>query len=215
VILAGSSKFFSRVLKQQQHPHPLLYMRGMTAGQLTGVVDFIYHGEVNILQEDLNEFLSLAEELGLKGLNETAPNNQKQSKKKPRMGQRKITSPSFTSLDITDHENVPKDESQSNVWQDLDLGLKTENISETSLLPEEIKYVTNEEDLDSQVKSMMEQSTDGKWSCRVCGKQTYKAHLKSHVEGKHIEGVSHLCGLCGKSFRSRPSLQNHTSVQHR
>jgi hypothetical protein len=31
VILAGSSKFFSRVLKQQQHPHPLLYMRGVTA----------------------------------------------------------------------------------------------------------------------------------------------------------------------------------------
>jgi hypothetical protein len=54
VILAGSSKFFSRVLKQQQHPHPLLYMRGMTAGQLSAVVDFIYHGEVNIDQEDLD-----------------------------------------------------------------------------------------------------------------------------------------------------------------
>ena len=58
VILAGSSKFFSRVLKQQQHPHPLLYMRGMTAGQLSAVVDFIYHGEVNIFQEDLDGFLA-------------------------------------------------------------------------------------------------------------------------------------------------------------
>jgi len=51
VILAGFSKFFSRVLKQQQHPHPLLYMRGMTAGQLSAVVDFIYHGEANIDQD--------------------------------------------------------------------------------------------------------------------------------------------------------------------
>ena len=59
VILAGSSKFFSRVLKQQQHPHPLLYMRGMTAGQLSSVMDFIYHGEVNIYQEDLDGFLAV------------------------------------------------------------------------------------------------------------------------------------------------------------
>ena len=48
VILAASSKFFSKVLKQHQHPHPLLYMRGITASQLSAVVDFIYYGEVNI-----------------------------------------------------------------------------------------------------------------------------------------------------------------------
>ena len=28
VIWAGSSTLFSRLLKQKQHPHPLLYMRG-------------------------------------------------------------------------------------------------------------------------------------------------------------------------------------------
>ena len=68
VVLAASSTFFSLLLKKNKHPHPLLYMRGMTTRQLTDVVDFIYHGEVDIYQEDLDTFLKLAEELQLKGL---------------------------------------------------------------------------------------------------------------------------------------------------
>ena len=69
VILAGSSTFFTKLLKQNKHPHPLLYMRGMNTSQLRAVVDFIYHGEVNIDQNDLDAFFNLAEELKLKGLN--------------------------------------------------------------------------------------------------------------------------------------------------
>ena len=69
VVLSSCSPFFKRVLKRtSKHHHPLLYMRGLKASQLKTVVDFIYHGEVNILQEDLEGFLQLAEELELKGL---------------------------------------------------------------------------------------------------------------------------------------------------
>ena len=69
VILAASSSFFGRLLKQNKHPHPLVYMRGMNNNQLSEVVDFIYHGEVNIYEENIEDFLTLAEELQLKGLN--------------------------------------------------------------------------------------------------------------------------------------------------
>ena len=41
----------------------MLYMRGIKAGDLVAIVDFIYHGEANIYQEDLDGFLALAEEL--------------------------------------------------------------------------------------------------------------------------------------------------------
>ena len=43
-------------------------MRGLKFSQVKTVVDFIYFGEVNILQEDLEGFLLIAEELELKGL---------------------------------------------------------------------------------------------------------------------------------------------------
>ena len=43
-------------------------MRGFKSKDLNSLLDFIYQGEVNIYQEDLDGFLAIAEELGLKGL---------------------------------------------------------------------------------------------------------------------------------------------------
>ena len=43
-------------------------MRGLKASDLVAIVDFIYNGEANIHQEDLDGFLAIAEELQLKGL---------------------------------------------------------------------------------------------------------------------------------------------------
>jgi hypothetical protein len=41
-------------LYEHPQPHPLLDIRGMTAGQLTAMVDFIYNGKAIINQEDLD-----------------------------------------------------------------------------------------------------------------------------------------------------------------
>merc|ERR1719186_1322324 len=43
-------------------------MRGVKMFQLESILDFIYHGEAKVKQEDLNGFLAVAEELKLKGL---------------------------------------------------------------------------------------------------------------------------------------------------
>ena len=69
VILASSCSFFKNVLKRNQHAHPLIYMRGIKYIDLTAIVDFLYYGEANIYQENLDTFLKIAEELELKGLN--------------------------------------------------------------------------------------------------------------------------------------------------
>ena len=68
IILTACSPFFKSVLKRNNHSHPMIYMRGLKAKDLVAIVDFIYHGEANICQEDLDGFLALAEEFQLKGL---------------------------------------------------------------------------------------------------------------------------------------------------
>ena len=68
VILASSSPFLMEILKKNKHPLPLIYMRGLKAEALVAMVDFLYYGEANVNQESLDIFLSLAEELRLKGL---------------------------------------------------------------------------------------------------------------------------------------------------
>ena len=68
VVLASSSPFFTQLLKKIKHPHPVIYMRGLRSEDLVAIMDFLYCGEANVLQENLDAFLALAEELRLKGL---------------------------------------------------------------------------------------------------------------------------------------------------
>ena len=43
-------------------------MRGIKSEDLDAIVDFLYCGEANVFQENLDSFLAIAEELKLKGL---------------------------------------------------------------------------------------------------------------------------------------------------
>ena len=67
VILAASSPFFQKLLKRNHHPHPLIFMRNVSYENLDAMVDFFYFGEVNLLEQRLESFLAIAEELQLKG----------------------------------------------------------------------------------------------------------------------------------------------------
>jgi len=71
VILSACSPFFRNILRSNPHQHPLLYMRSVKFTDLQSVLNFMYHGEVNIAQEELNSFLSVAEDLRVKGLTQT------------------------------------------------------------------------------------------------------------------------------------------------
>ena len=78
VILSACSPFFRTILKRNRHQHPLLYLKGIKYTDLVAVLNFMYHGEVNVAQDDLNSFLALAEDLKIKGLTQNNSTNQDQ-----------------------------------------------------------------------------------------------------------------------------------------
>jgi len=68
VILSACSPFFRTILRRNKHDHPLLYLKGVKYAEIVSVLNFMYHGEVNVAQEELNSFLAVAEDLKIKGL---------------------------------------------------------------------------------------------------------------------------------------------------
>ena len=68
VILSACSPFFKAVLKKNPHPHPVLYLKGVKYEEFLLLLNFMYNGEVNVAQEELNSFLAVAEDLKVKGL---------------------------------------------------------------------------------------------------------------------------------------------------
>ena len=77
VIISSCSPFFRNILTRNPHKNPLLYLKGVHFADMKSVLDFMYHGEVSVSQENLNNFLSVAEDLQVKGLTQKNPNSDK------------------------------------------------------------------------------------------------------------------------------------------
>ena len=181
-------------------------MRGMKANNLLAILDFLYAGEANVFQEDLDTFLALAEELQLKGLmgntEERFEDSNKDEKYLP--GQ---------SLANVSTERVNQKIS-SNVQKHSKLGANRTSAADSSLaLPGNFSVDLGE--LDERVKSMMEksQNRDNRgqfaYACKVCGKEGQHPHIKNHIEANHLEGVVIPCNFCEKTFRCRDTLRKH------
>jgi len=83
VILSACSPFFRNILRRNSHQHPLLYLKGVKYKELLAVLNFMYQGEVSVAQEELNIFLTVAEDLRVKGLTQSKqPSTQSNIKSK-------------------------------------------------------------------------------------------------------------------------------------
>jgi len=90
VILSACSPFFRNILRRNPHQHPLLYLKGVKYTDLQSVLNFMYHGEVNVAQEELNSFLAVAEDLRVKGLTQNQGGSAERRPKSP------VSKPSIT-----------------------------------------------------------------------------------------------------------------------
>ena len=68
LVLSASSPYFKHILTTNKHSHPLLCLDGVSSAELQCVLDYIYQGEVQIYQEQLDRFLVVAQRFQLEGL---------------------------------------------------------------------------------------------------------------------------------------------------
>lgn len=54
--------------RESPHHHPVLYLRGVRKGDVAALLDFMYHGEASLPEDDLEDFLATAEDLQVRGL---------------------------------------------------------------------------------------------------------------------------------------------------
>ena len=211
VILASSSPFFQNILRRNKHAHPQIYMRGMESEDLLAIMDFLYCGEANVYQENLDSFLAIAEELQLKGLMGKTHNDEVEvganpKSRKETLYKNEIQSPKFLEPSQPQHVNQ-----MAVTDYDKNVGI----MARTSHHSEDLQ------DLDNKTNSMMvktsNRSANGKllYKCTLCGKEAPQTNLKNHIEANHLEGISVPCNLCEKSFRSRNALAFHKHSYHK
>ena len=74
LVLSASSDAFRQVFKSSElKKNPVIFMWDIKISDFKLLLDFMYEGQVNVVQDNLNSFLALAERLQVKGL--TTNNN--------------------------------------------------------------------------------------------------------------------------------------------
>ena len=212
VILTASSPFFQKMLRKNKHTNPLIYMRGMKSEDLVAIVDFLYYGETDIQQDNLENFLKIAEELDLKGLNQTQIEDSEETQKKPN------TIPKRTH---PNQNNLNTSQLGYNFVSSLDEG---QIDTDTTVALHKEEFTGDMKDLDNKIKTLMSRGENmikkgngmiKAYVCQVCGKEGESMNIKSHIEAHHLERISIPCNLCGKPFRSRNTLSKHNFHNHK
>ena len=201
LVLSACSEYFKNIFKNNNHTHLLLCLEGVTSKEIKNILDYIYNGEVNIFQEELDRFLSVAQRLKLEGLLGKEDKEEHSSDEVNQI---------FPPLKEQSPPNVKHEKYEQNSFGNFatssELVIPTEN--------DAVKFVMSEEEKNNLAGTVDQhlERTDGSWTCKICGKYAIKKqHMQNHVEANHVEGLSLPCTLCGKTFRSRNTLFNHKS----
>ena len=193
VILSASSDFFKNVLRKSSHANPMIYLSGVKAKELHFVMDYIYNGEVQLYQEDLDTFLDVGKRLKIEGLLSSSQNDGLLSLSCSQIQEnKKNTSLDFLSnsyiKEEADHEDVIE-EAQSFTEQ-----LKPDTKPRSQSQPSQVIYAKEATD------QLIIKNSDN-YECRSCGKTVRRSSdMRRHVE-VHIEGLSFVCQTCGITFR--------------
>ena len=208
IILSACSNMFKFILKDNKHANSLLYLSGVGSINLGFILDYMYLGEVNLLQEQLDSFLEFAQELEVEGLlTDNEDNNDNEELSKP--------DESLLDLNIEDIQYQQEERNQLEKIDQAPIRRKQSRPSLNditkfnveSLTPEEIKRKTMElfekkdEDFNCLACDFTSSGRNGKWL------------MKRHME-VHFDGLSYSCKLCKKEFRSKNSLVCHKSTNH-
>ena len=191
LVLSASSQFFKSILKKNPHSHPLLYLSGVDSTSLGFVLDYIYQGEVQIYQNELDNFLEVAQKLKIEGLLST---EEPETKKEPNFEDQKVESfisdPDYAEMKVVRTNNVRSDHG------------------------EKIVSLTDMTEVEEKIEQLIEKR-DGRYQCKACDYSSAKStNTRDHVE-RHIDGLSYPCQFCDKTFRSRNTLRNHLYCLHR
>ena len=138
IILAASSPVFRDMLKLSKHPHPVIYMRGIATDDLAAIVEFIYQGEVSVYQENLENFMAIAQELKVKGLGSIEhPSEGKETLNKQNPNKKRKSAFPVDLMGMADEENIPLDQTAQKSFMAIAQEPKAKGIGGINYINEE------------------------------------------------------------------------------
>jgi len=205
VILCAASPFFKRIISNNPHQHPLLFLRNIKMNTLKSIIGFIYMGVAEVEQEDLEHFLNIAKELEVKGLSNEIDTTE--SSKEGKGWEKSV---------VANDQNNETEEIFQDSYNQL-------NFEEIDVKQTHIAF-TNDKENTKDIKNVYDEPKPivfddrhansvpdslGKFRCYNCDyKANSPGNLQIHEDAVH-RGVRYPCDQCDYKATQKSSLKRH------
>jgi hypothetical protein len=194
VILSACSSIFRKMLQQNPQQQPIIYLTGVAYKEMESMIHFMYLGQTEVNQDDLNHFMEVAAKFDIKGLNQLKPPDEAipvdhQEEK-------------FISEKIEPNEEhfpIKKAGMDSLYYDKDDIRNEHENILTSDDLP----------------KPNLVKATGNLFSCEQCDyKSKQIANVTAHKNARH-EGIKFPCDQCEYRSSFSNNLKRHKRNHHK
>jgi DNA-directed RNA polymerase subunit RPC12/RpoP len=194
VIISSCSQFFRNILVKIPHPHPLIYLKGISYTKLKRVIQLIYLGQCQVGREEVQEIMDICADLDISGISEDIK---------------------FADMDVNQiisKTDIPADEGQLLIHA-------SGNSDGLAVLPAKGKFVCNicekEYKYPGDLTRHKENKHEGlRFACDECSyRGTKKQNVTNHKQVQH-EGVRYGCDECDYKATAKGSLIKHRHVRH-
>ena len=199
LVLSSSSQLFKSLLSKNPHPHPLIYLTGVSMNNLQSVLEYVYSGQCNMQQDDLDGFLKIGEELLIRGLTQDFD-----TKLEPGVN------------DLDQKTESEKDDIHNEDNNKINFPVSAATNKESVFPCNSCEYSTRYQH--NLTKHFNAKHTEIKHDCNFCEyKSSWKQRLKDHIESIHGNGKSKSrisCNICDFKAANSSSLRVHKLNLH-
>ena len=216
IFLSSQSSFFKKIFKLKPERDIIIYLPNINNEELQSMVEYIYLGNTEIEEQNLENFFNVGKLLGVRGFEDVDMN----SGMLEESGMDKIKESGYDGVDFS--INVPKIQRQSNGKFSCDQ-CKFESVRRGEIKRHrdsvhlDVKYKCSECTIEYaskwQVKAHITSVHNGEsYNCKLCEKKFIQpGTLNLHIRRDH-KGLKSKCKECDGSFRN---LAYHVKKEHR
>ncbi|XP_056634652.1 longitudinals lacking protein, isoforms H/M/V-like [Diorhabda sublineata] len=166
-ILSACSPYFRTIFKENPCPHPIVILKDVCHSDLVAIINFMYHGEVTVTEEQLASFLNTAMLLQVSGLmnNDDAQHKKQQLPvKKPKNTETRESPPKKSKLSSPKLKkavqgSAPADEALIDI-KNSSSPSKSEVVELGKIKTEEDMSILNEYDISENVEVLVDDKNE-------------------------------------------------------